>query len=971
MSKKIVCFLALCVVSTVFISLVPTGTAQTYGGSVETGEEEVAPNQINYKDYFDYGEAVYYYVTATEDGVPLQNKPIVIEIVGPEGVGEVHNSTIWTDDQGKANGFWTGIYSSDLYTIYANYTGNNIATNTFRVYEPYPDEAEVRTYTDSSRTGEGYYFSSDNYVYYRIIVKDQWNNPYYESDDPEDIIYWAYHNGIVVDVNSGRNTNKEGHIDDRYRPSSSFPWYNSDEVYGLYQINVTRQSDWVHIGNSTFEVVDVELGITPHKPQYAQGDEITITIQTSIEDTIDVRIYDPDYEVLSNANWTDQDLINGQWTKDYNLGPSLADGDYEIQVIKDGVVMESETITVKKYNLRIQTDSEAYIPGETITTFYTVTHNKDGGGVSGTTIEYIFKFYDTKDGKWDTLSNEFTGEAFGDFLIPIPISADLDEDGELHVWANDTSGHSSYSYQDIELGWIKAYLRIGDPNPWIVDEYVPGDFIVVTVTADIEGISPLRNGNVYLNVSKDGIVISAYTKNNLKTDMHGELIYVFALIDNAEVGLYTMAINVSKENEWDTTDENFEVVENREMVLELGFDNKYYTEDDEPQYYSGDTVGVTYTALRGLEIVENVNCEYWVQDLFDDLFISAGTSSSGEFSFDIPENYDGILEVYVQVRDSEGNPALQIAYLDVDRAGLILTPYPNEYLPGDTIKVDYGVVGITIPDANQYYEVEDDDGNIVERGSLAQPNGMFQFTVPRGDVPDYYDITGYITDSNGVSKASSSVRVSKLTSFMVTFTLDRKTYKPGETATLKYKIISLDGSDVPEKFTLYYWYSGYLGKELTTSDPEGELTIEIPDDAPDGTGYFHVYSPELTPLEAIQEANIRENPNPFAETMGDISLLVWILLILVIISLIIGFIGMRRGKKALEEAKLPPWKKEGPLPEPEKFKGEEPAPLEGEASPSDEQRPPMEGGTQPSEDEYIPPPPDDTVGEPPSSMPPR
>ncbi len=76
-----------------------------------------------------------------------------------------------------------------------------------------------------------------------------------------------------------------------------------------------------------------------------------------------------------------------------------------------------------------------------------------------------------------------------------------------------------------------------------------------------------------------------------------------------------------------------------------------------------------------------------------------------------------------------------------------------------------------------------------------------------------------------------------------------------------------------------------------------------------------------------------------------------ILLILVIIALIFGIGGWRRGKKALEEAKLPPWKKEGPLPEPEKFKGpEEPA---------------VEEPTPPPVEEEVPSPPEDTEPKPP------
>ncbi len=946
MNEKIVCFFAVCVLSLGLITVTPTGMAQTYGGSVLTGDDSNPPN---YKDYYDRGEDVYYYVYATEYDNPLQYKNIDIFIVGPSG--EVYNNTIFTNELGRASGSWGGTSSPDLYTIYANYTGQNIATNTFRVYEPIPVEAEVITYADTSRESGGiptYYFSSDDWVFFSIYVKDQWNNPYYEVMFADDIRYWIYHNEAEVYGNT-RQTDKDGYIDDSFRPQ----WYFSEDGrYGVYRINVTRE-DWTPIGNTTFEVVDVELDITPSKMQYAQGEGITINIQTSISGTIDVQILDPNGDVLSNANWVDQVLTNGQWSESYTFGSNLPDGNYELRVIKDGNVMESQGIIVEKYTLQIWTDSGAYLPGEYMTVYYTITNNKDGSAVTDAALEWIYEYFDEDDSEPQRIkdSRSSAGPA-GTFQVSIPKSAAKTTwwyTSKLYVWANDTSGRSDLQQKDVYLGEIDAIVDVEN------QKFIAGDFVVVTVEAEIDtqwGSYPLRNGDVGLNVSKEGVEVPAYTKSNLKTDLQGYLTYIFVLQSDIDVGVYTITVNVSKSgtNEWDTAQDSFEVVEFREMSVELGFDNEYYSEEDHPQYYSGDLVKVTYTTFRGEVIVENVNCEYRVH--YGSNFIATGTSSNGEFTFIAPADFDGVLAVYVEITDSEGYKAYRFAYVDVVRADMLLKPSMNEYLPGDTIKVDYSVIGSQIPNAVHYYEIRDSRGNLSKRESLTSSSGKFQFTVPEGNVPDSYTITAYITDSNGMEVTRNSVEVTRLRGYVLTFTLDKKTYRPGETATLTYEITSVDGSAIPNKFTLCYGFLGGQYREIETSNAEGSLTLKVPDEASDGVGYFYIESDlpygEDATASAMQQANIRANPNPLAETVwGDLSLLELILLVLVIISLLFGIAGWRRGKKALEEAKLPPWKKERPLPEPAKFKAPEPEePTEPTALP-------------PVEEEFPPPPPED------------
>jgi hypothetical protein len=365
-------------------------------------------------------------------------------------------------------------------------------------------------------------------------------------------------------------------------------------------------------------------------------------------------------------------------------------------------------------------------------------------------------------------------------------------------------------------------------------------------------------------------------------------------------------------------------------------------------------VTVTYTVFRGEDILENVNCKYEVSDQSEDMYIAVGTTSTGEFTFDIPDNYDGEISIMVTITDSEGNTVTRWAIIDVDRAALLLKPSTNYYSPGTTIKVSYRVVGTELQNANYYYEIRD-NGNIIKRDSLTSSSGEFQYAVPDANVPNSYEIRGYITDGNGAEISSSDVTIYRQRSFMVTFTLDKNTYKPGEEATLHYKVISLDGSEVPEEYTLNYGFYGGEPRSVRTSGSEGDLKVKIPDDAEDGEGYFYVQSSDLSSSSPqLQEADIRTSPNPLAETVGDVPVFSYILLILVILALLIGIAAWKHGKTALEESKLPPWKKERPLPEPEQFKdeGEEglPPPEDESMLPPEEDVPPPSGdiGPEPS-----------------------
>jgi hypothetical protein len=941
MNRKIALFLALCLVCNGLIVFFPTATAQVYGGNVMTTDISGV-----FKDYFERDVTVYYTVEATIDGNYLQDSDIDIEIRDPTG-NQVHTNIVHTDNVGIAKGEWifSGGPERDFgyYTIFANFTGDPIGNFTFILYTPVPDLATVVTYANDFRKTGGIptaYFDSRDFVYYSLYVLDQYQKPYVHKGD---IYIDVVHLGDTHRT-TGRTTDQDAYIDWFYIIEDNFPL---GQRFGYYFIDVTYLGS-KSIGNASFTVEDVDIFTTPDKSEYVHGDSITILVETSIDDTIDVLIKDPEGNDLSGANWTDQPIVAGSWTKEYTFSSTLPDGDYEIQVFKGGNLMSTKGVSLRKFNLEIITDVSVYLPGETMKVYYTIINNKDGSGITDASIEWTFEFFDTEDNDMKTHWNEIsTPGSQGSFQVSIPKTAYKNTIGHLTVWANDTSDHSDKRERPIEFSDIIASVETTD------NEYLAGDFVIAEIHGFVNGAN-LRNGNVAFNISKDGAEIPAYTVSNLRTDITGQLRYIFVLQSVASEGYYTISINVSKDgtNEYYHTQTNFEVVKEREMWMELSFDKKYGATGVIPVYYSGDSVNVEYHVYQGESVLTGLNC-LWAA-FYGSNVVAVGTTSSGSFSFSIPSDFEGFITVIVECTDSDGKKVSTAKLIEVKGTGILVNPNTNRYKPDDTISVKYDVVGTEPTGALYYYEIHDGNNNIIKRKNLPSGSGEFKFTIPDGNPPDEYEITVYMTDSRGMEIVNEFVNIYQQQGFQVTFTLDKNTYRPGDTATLHYKIISLDGSEIPEKFTLEYNFNGTSPQFTEVSKSEGDLKLKIPKDVADGEGYIELKANDIpgAPM-TTQKADIRESPNPLAETIGDMSLLEILLLIFVIIALIFGIGGWRKGKKALDEAKLPPWKKEGPLPEPEKFKEPEPEPMP-EPEPVPEELPIEEPG-MPPEDQLMPP----------------
>ena len=72
---------------------------ETYTGTVTLSDGTVE------KNYFEPSDTIYYDITVLEDGAPLQQKDIHVDIVG-DSEGWVWGETLTTDDYGQASGDW-------------------------------------------------------------------------------------------------------------------------------------------------------------------------------------------------------------------------------------------------------------------------------------------------------------------------------------------------------------------------------------------------------------------------------------------------------------------------------------------------------------------------------------------------------------------------------------------------------------------------------------------------------------------------------------------------------------------------------------------------------------------------------------------------------------------------------------------------------------------------------------------------
>lgn len=372
--------------------------------------------------------------------------------------------------------------------------------------------------------------------------------------------------------------------------------------FGRYDIEMRDLLSPERVLTGFFYVVDA--GITDdhsiEKESYVPGDPMLISVRAGSGMELKATVYDELDDSLSVITGTAR--ADGTLEMKYLLSESAADGHFRVRLgEKSGEWIMELYFNVRKYDLVAHTDVDVYLPGESITVYYTVTNNRDNGAVENLTMNHKFSYYIDEEKK-ETKDVIHGPETAGKFSVEIPMELNRSRSRLLEVWANDTDGRARSWVKSIRLGTLTAWLDADER------EYARGEFAIVQMQAEVicsgdyyygytypeydmvifDGTpvflrdypqdyssevygyvdgkeviirtgpyqhyggyytAPLRDGNVNLWLTEAGSdgKIEGYSIDNIRPDYNGRFTYVFEIGNGLEPGKYDIRINATKD----------------------------------------------------------------------------------------------------------------------------------------------------------------------------------------------------------------------------------------------------------------------------------------------------------------------------------------------------------------------------------------------------------------------------------------
>ncbi len=160
--------------------------------------------------------------------------------------------------------------------------------------------------------------------------------------------------------------------------------------------------------------------------------------------------------------------------------------------------------------------------------------------------------------------------------------------------------------------------------------------------------------------------------------------------------------------------------------------------------------------------------------------------------------------------------------------------------------------------------------------------------VPKDAPPLLYKITIY---GYTESKVLSGTLTVNLREYMVTFSFDRESYKPGDTVKIHYKLIKIGTArDVKAPITINYGFDGggYEVRTLRTTNLEGDITYTLPNNIADGKYLFFVEARGAAQVSlSFQTLEVRKGISG-ATVFGAA------VIALLLLSLVMSFFALRR-----------------------------------------------------------------------------
>src|SRR3990172_4812825 len=330
----------------------------------------------------------------------------------------------------------------------------------------------------------------------------------------------------------------------------------------------------------------------PNAPSdwFYPGDPLTIELMNDVvnsdgnEDIFDTAAYHPRCGRFA-CDWTGSEHItlldiddavldsSGRFTHTYpgDDTKSLYDGDYRIwaayedyhensgpggRILRGGAFTDFE---IHKYRADLTFDRSAYIPGETVTVFYTVTDIKTGALISDANYEGEWVAVDLNGNQLRDGSMPGTAPQ-GSFTFLIPATAPAGGWYDVTLWWNDTlTGGQVRQWVEQDSVWVDnlfAMVTLRTLGGTSTPSFELGATALVDVRVTVGGAfsRPVAGATVDITVYRGlGTTKTAITGlgGTFETSQDGTVRYLFAVTSPnfAEDSDYTVEADASKEQQ--------------------------------------------------------------------------------------------------------------------------------------------------------------------------------------------------------------------------------------------------------------------------------------------------------------------------------------------------------------------------------------------------------------------------------------
>ncbi len=601
------------------------------------------------------------------------------------------------------------------------------------------------------------------------------------------------------------------------------------------------------------------------------ADSITITIQdTSGTPTFSTSIIMPT-STIRYVNWT----VNTGWPDGNTYRVTAQD-------TTSGTAAVPIAFTIRQYDYRLYTDRPAYVPGDTVTlnwlVFYRQNYTVAPAGVGA------FQVHDSTGANLLSTSQVSITAADASSSFAIAANQTAPETGSVEFWFNDTAGLRTVHPPILPFRIGTLALAVNG----VGGTYNPGDFVTATVSTrvTVPGNSFAEpNVPVVINVTDlgTGSLVPAYGATGLTTDGTGLLTYSFVLAATPTTADYEFAATGTAHLQSATAVAGFSVAPAPPVFT-------VSVTLDKLQYLSGDTIHATANVLRTETLPLTYSWSVTESGTGRTLATDYGATSN-TFAYAIPSDYQiappGYLQINVQVNDGNGTIIPGFARASVAFGYLNLNLNELMYNAGDTITATYSLSSNVMTSPTYLLQIVDSTGRTLQSGATS--GGSATFAIPTPAASSY---TFTVIASQGGMSVLGQATAIQAAGYVLSISLDRSNYVPGDTMSIAYKVTTRGTSALPSQFAFTIALEGATSQQEFTTSPEGTLTLTIPKDSPTGNLLLAVTE---THTLSIQIVTVHVGAvNPLVADIGGVPLFAILITLLFVVLLLAVILLWRR-----------------------------------------------------------------------------